>query len=83
MHMGPAIDRVSPVHLDIRLSLETSLPSRVVGDGRYRTRTYDLMRLKQVFALGDAWAGRSCPLFTSVFTSSFWDREKVGGAARI
>ena len=71
------MDRVSPAHLDIRLSLETSLPSRVVGDGRYRTRTYDLMRLKQVFALGDAWADRSCTLFTPVFTSCDEDREAI------
>jgi hypothetical protein len=46
-HIRPAIDRVSRVHFDRWLSLEPSLSSRVVGGGRYRTRTYDLVRVKQ------------------------------------
>jgi hypothetical protein len=39
------------VHFDLRLSLELSASSQVVGGGRYRTRTFDLVRGETVFAL--------------------------------
>jgi hypothetical protein len=41
------IDRVSRVRFGLRLSLEPLVSSEVAGGGRYRTRTYDLVRVKQ------------------------------------
>jgi len=46
-HIRPAIERVSGVRFDLQLSLEVSPWSRVVGGGRYRTRSGDLVRVKQ------------------------------------